>query len=179
VTVSLAPEFLSFAKADRRLDGVLSASFEGDYRTVALFDGDLVVDGDFLEALARIAGLARVDIIAVSGHLTVAGPIALYEPTPGLYVGGDTRAETLEGGDAEIYIQDGTFTYLVYGHYNDGILETGTVATPWVINSDHDLRVEAPGAYLVDNFGDDADADFGGGNIVESFVADVVDAKKR
>jgi hypothetical protein len=118
-----------------------------------------------------------IDLIVVTGNLTVAGDIELDESRPGLYVAGTTRAETLVGGDAEIYIGDGAFTYLVYGHYNHGILETGTVATPWVINSGHDLRVKAPDAYHIDNYGDDADSDFSRNNIVAAFVSQVVDAE--
>ncbi|MFE3947755.1 hypothetical protein ACFXPV_38745 [Streptomyces sp. NPDC059118] len=170
-----APERLSFAAADTRLVQALSASFERHYDHVLLFDGDLVLEGGFLDAVAGIGSLDGVDLVVVTGDLTVSGPIALYESLPGLYVGGTTRAETLEGGDCEIHIQDGTFTHLVYGDYNNGILEARTVETPWVINYDHDLRVSAPGARLVDNYGDDDDADFGSETIVEAFVAEVVD----
>lgn len=169
------PERLSFAEADSRLAQALSASFESDYDNILFFDGDLVLEGGFLDAVAGTGSLDGVDLVVVTGDLTVSGPIALYASLPGLYVGGTTRAETLEGGDCEIYIQDGTFTHLVYGDYNNGILETRTVETPWVINYDHDLRVSAPGARLVDNYGDDDDADFSSENIVESFVAEVVD----
>ncbi|MCX4969160.1 hypothetical protein OHA98_31280 [Streptomyces sp. NBC_00654] len=170
-----APERLSFAEADTRLVPALSASFEGDYDHVLLFDGDLELEGGFLEAVAGIGNLDGVDLVVITGDLTVSGPIALYGSLPGLYVGGTTRAETLEGGDCEIYIKSGAFTHLVYGDYNSGILETGTVETPWVINYDHDLRVSAPGALLVDNYGNDDEADFSSENIVESFVAEVVD----
>ncbi|MGW1659251.1 leucine-rich repeat domain-containing protein [Streptomyces atratus] len=175
MTNNPAPERLSFTEADTRLEQALDASFEGHYDNVLLFDGDLVLEGDFSDAVAGIGSLDDVDLVVITGDLTVSGPIALYASLPGLYVGGTTRAETLEGGDCEIYIQDGTFTYLVYGDYNSGILETCTVETPWVINFDHDLRVDAPGARVVDNCGDDDEADFGSENIVESFVAEVVD----
>ncbi|MFH9198316.1 hypothetical protein ACH4KT_12820 [Streptomyces anulatus] len=170
-----APERLSFAEADDRLAQALSSSFEGSYGNVLLFDGDLVLEGGFLDAVAGIASLEDVDLVVITGDLTVSGPIALYGALPGLHVGGTTRAETLEGGDCEIHIQDGAFTHLVYGDYNHGILEARTVETPWVINYDHDLRVSAPGARLVDNYGDDDDADFGSRSIVEAFVAEVVD----
>ncbi len=177
MTDSPAPLRLSFADADARVDGALSAAFEGDYRDVVLFDGDLTVDGDFLSALEAM-GAGDADIIAVAGDLTVDGPIALYETTPGLWVGGRTRGETLEGGDCEIYIGEGEFTYLVYGYYNDGILETGTVRVPWVVNDNHDLRVSASDAKMVDNHGDDDDdADFDRSNIAASFVPEVVDPK--
>jgi hypothetical protein len=166
VTTNPPVERLSFSEADARLGGALSATFEGGYKTVALFDGDLTVDT--LDA-------AGCELIAVAGDLTVRGPIELYEYHPGLYVGGYTRAETLEGGDCEIYIGDGSFTHLVYGYYNDGILQTGTVEVPWVIRSDHDMRVTAPGAFLVDNFGHDADAHFAGETIPAAFVPEVVD----
>lgn len=175
MTDNSAPERLSFTEADTRLVQALSASFERDYDNVLLFDGDLALEGGFLEAVAGIGSPDDVDLVVITGDLTVSGPIALYGSLPGLYVGGSTRAETLEGGDCEIYIQDGAFTHLVYGDYNNGILETRTVETPWVINYDHDLRVTAPGARLVDNYGDDDDADFGSRNIVEAFVAEVVD----
>ncbi|MFG3702532.1 hypothetical protein ACGF5C_32355 [Micromonospora sp. NPDC047620] len=174
-----APERLFFAEADTRLVQALSASFEGNYDNVLLFDGDLVLEGDFLDAVAGIGSLDDVDLVVITGDLTVSGPIALYEFLPGLYVGGTTRAETLEGGDCEIYIQDGTFTHLVYGYYNDGILEACTVETPWVINYNHDLSVSAPDARLVDNYGNDDNADFGSENIVESFVTEVVDPEYK
>ncbi|MER5981490.1 hypothetical protein [Streptomyces sp. NPDC001787] len=175
MTHNPAPERLSFPEADTRLVSALSASFEGDYGKVLLFEGDLELEGGFLDAVARIGSLDGVDLVVITGDLTVSGPIALYGSLPGLYVGGTTRAETLEGGDCEIYIKGGSFTHLVYGDYNSGILETGTVKTPWVINYDHDLRVSAPGARLVDNYGNDDEADFNSENIVESFVAEVVD----
>ncbi|MER5418814.1 hypothetical protein [Streptosporangium roseum] len=168
-----APERLAFADADARLDGALSACFQGDYDTALVFDGDVVLDGDFLEAVTPIGGQGA-DLIVITGDLTVTGPIALYENNPGLYVEGTTRAETLEGGDAEIYIQDGVFTHLVYGYYNHGILEAGEVETPWVINSDHDLRISAPGARHVDNHGSFSGAEFTDENIAEWFVPEVV-----
>lgn len=171
-----APERLSFADAVARLGGNLC--FEGSYETVLLLDGDVILEGDFLQAMAGIGGQGT-DVIVITGDLTVNGPIALYETTPGLCVQGTTRAETLEGGDAEIYIEDGAFTYLVYGYYNHGILDTGVVDTPWVINSDHDLRVTAPGARRIDNFNPrshlfDDDADFACDEIAEHFVPEVL-----
>lgn len=166
---------LSFAQADARLDGDLSAAFEGRYKTVLLLDGDVTLEGDFLVALRRLHRLNGVDVIAITGDLTVAGDIELDGARPGLYVAGTTRADVLVAGDAEVYLDDGTFTYLVYGYYNDGILDTGTVQTPWVINSDHDLRCTAPGARWIDNYGHDRDAEFTVANIAGSFVAEVVD----
>ncbi|MEV8633731.1 hypothetical protein AB0395_18935 [Streptosporangium sp. NPDC051023] len=181
MSIDSVSELLPFADADAdaRLGGALSFCFQGSYENVLLFDGDLVLDvldGDFLESVVAADG-QEADIIAVAGDLTVTGQIALYEYTPGLYVGGFTRAETLEGGDCEIYVKDGAFTHLVYGYYNDGTLETGEIETPWVINSDHDLRVNAPGAYRVDNMDYVDDADFSRENIAASFVAEVVDSE--
>ncbi|GAA3214729.1 hypothetical protein ACFO1B_12445 [Dactylosporangium siamense] len=171
----MIPELLPFAEADARLDGGLSACFQGYYETVLLFAGDVTFDGDLLPAVEAVAP-GPFDLVAFAGNLTVGGAVAAYEATPGVYVGGFTRAETLEGGDAEVYLGDGAFTCFVYGHYNDGILETGRIDTPWVVNSDHDLRVTAPGATRVDNFG--VDGDFHRGTITESFVPDVLDAKR-
>ncbi|MFC5002550.1 hypothetical protein ACFPIJ_32550 [Dactylosporangium cerinum] len=171
----MIPELLPFAEADARLDGGLSACFQGYYETVLLFAGDVAFDGDLLPAVAAVAP-GPFDLVAFAGDLTVGGAVAAYEATPGVYVGGFTRAETLEGGDAEVYLGDGAFTYFVYGHYNDGILETGRVDTPWVVNFDHDLRVTAPGATRVDNFG--VDGDFHRGTITGSFVPEVLDAKR-
>jgi Leucine-rich repeat (LRR) protein len=165
---------VDFKTADTRMEGGLKSTFQGGYRTVLLFDGDLTLDDDFLKAISKIEK-SDFDLVVVRGDLTVDGSIALYESTPGLLVTGTTRAETLEGGDAEIYIGNGKFDWVVYGYYNHGILETGTVETPWVINSNHDLRVTAVDAYWIDNYGDDADCDFGRGNIGESFVKEVLD----
>jgi len=171
----VTPERLDFATADQRLEGALSAAFQGRYRTVLLFAGDLTIDGDLLPAVGKLTD-ERFDLIVVTGNLTVGGRIALYESLPGLFVRGTTTAETLEGGDCEIYIGDGTFTYFVYGYYNDGTLETGTVEVPWVINSNHDLRVSSGTAKRVDNYGDDDNCDFTRRrNIGQSFVADVLD----
>ncbi|MBG0814306.1 hypothetical protein [Planomonospora sp. ID82291] len=174
MNTSASPERISFAEADARLDGSLSVCFQGDYDTVLFFDGDVVLSGDFPRSLAEPGGQGT-DIVAITGDLTVSGRIALYDTIPGLYVEGTTRAETLEGGDAEIYIQDGVFTHLVYGYYNHGILEAGRVETPWVINSDHDLRITAPGARRVDNHGSSSDAEFTRDDIPERFVPEVVD----
>lgn len=178
MTRSPAPRCLSFGDADALLDGMLSSLFEGDYDTVLFFDGDLSLDEDFLKAIGRIDD-SEPDIVVVTGDLTVAGSIALYEDMPGLYVGGFTRADTLEGGDAEIYIGDGSFTHLVYGYYNHGILSTGTVETPWVVNSDHDLRVKAPNALWVDNHGsgNSGQEHFTRNNIAESFVPEIVNTE--
>lgn len=95
---------------------------------------------------------------------------------PVLWVGGTTRAEMLCGGDCEIYIHAGKFDYLVYGEYNHGILDTGLVEVPWVINSDHDLRVNAPNARWVDNFG--PDYEFNRDNIRDAFMPEVLDPKQ-
>lgn len=173
--VNPAPELLSFADADARLGCVLSDTFGGEYETVLLVDGDVVLDGDFLEAVGEL-GIAPEDyeIVVISGDLTVTGAIEMWASYPALYVGGYTRADTLIGADAEVYIHDGAFTHLVCGQYNDGILETGIVQTPWVINSNHSLLVTAPGALVVDNYGENVDADFTKSNIMESFVPEVV-----
>ncbi|MFQ6331671.1 leucine-rich repeat domain-containing protein [Nocardia sp. CWNU-33] len=183
------PDLLSYADVDARLGGVLSAEFEGaadepDDPTVLFFDGDLTLDGDFLSAVAELRGVDGdddVELIVVTGDLTVNGPIALYEDQPGLYVGGHTRAETLEGGDAEIFIHDGTFTHMVYGYYNHGSLAAGVVDTPWVIDFDHHMALTAPGARWVDNLGVcDRDVDFVAGNgLGEAFVPEVVDNEGR
>ncbi len=175
MTVAPTPEHLSFTDADARLDGALSDSFLGSYRSVLLFDGDLCVEGDFLTAMLMAMGTHKADVIAVAGDLTVAGPIALYEGRPGLYVGGFTRGETLEGGDCEIHINDGEFTYLVLGYYNDGVLYAGEVKVPWVINDNHDLEIEAPEAMFVDNYGADDEAHYDRSNIGKAFVKKVVD----
>jgi len=166
-------EILDFGVANERLASKLDV-FEGRYANVLLFDGDVTLEGSMLSALAKIEK-KPFDIIAVRGDLTVKGPIALYDERPGLWVGGTTRAETLEGGDCEIYIGAAKIEYLVYGEYNHGILDTGLVEVPWVINSDHDLRVNAPGARWIDNFGNDYE--LGSDNIAESFVPEVLNEK--
>jgi len=104
----------------------------------------------------------------------VHGRIRLYGDTPGLYVGGKTTAETVEGGDAEIYLHGGTFTYLVYGHYNHGILDNreGRHAVG-------DQRGSRSAVHrgqtnpVVDSYGDHDDFDFGRENISKSFVREV------
>jgi len=175
---SARPELLSFADADARLDGALTDNFQGGYGTVLLFPGDLAVKGDLLAALGKLEK-REYDLIAVAGNLGVEKRIALYESTPGLYVGGSTTAQTLEGGDCEVYIQGGKLSCFVHGYYNDGILETSTVDTPWVINSNHDLRVSAgKQTRWIDNYGDDDDYDFGSENIGESFVPEVLDKER-
>lgn len=187
MSTSAVPAFLSYDDADARLGGALSAWFEGaggppGYDEVLFFDGDLTLDGDFEAAIGELRGddaEGDVELVVVTGDLTVNGPIALYWDRPGLYVGGHTRAETLEAGECEIYIHDGTFSHLVYGYYNHGRLETGTVDTPWVIESDHDMLVDAPGARWVDNHGDAEHADFAGPGIVEAFVPEVVDEESQ
>jgi Leucine-rich repeat (LRR) protein len=168
------PRLLPFAEADAALDGGLSSVFQGRYKSVLLFDGDLTLEGDFLPSIKAITD-ACPDVIAISGDLTVNGEIALYESRPGLSVDGFTKAETLKGGYCEIYIDGGAFTYLVHGYYNDGILETGQIEVPWVINDNHDLRVSAPNALRIDNYGlHDGEADFDGANIPEAFVAELL-----
>jgi hypothetical protein len=102
------------------------------------------------------------------------------EDRPSLFVEGATTADTLEAADSEVYIQKGTFKYFVWGDYNHGILETALVDTPWVINSDHDLRVTAgKTTKWIDNHGDDDDYDFGSENIATSFVAEVLGGDEK
>ncbi|MET8540823.1 hypothetical protein ABZW03_09230 [Kitasatospora sp. NPDC004799] len=183
---SAIPAALSYADADARLGGALSAVFEGagaspGYGEALFFDGDLTLDGDFLDAINALRGGDEerdLELVVVTGDLTVNGPIALYADRPGLYVGGRTEAETLEGGEAEICIHDGAFTHLVYGWYNHGSLQAGIVDTPWVIDYDHDMELAAPGARWVNNYEEDEDADFAvGEGIIEAFVPEVVDAE--
>jgi Leucine-rich repeat (LRR) protein len=166
-------EVLEFDDANQRLEEALSDNFEGGYETVLFIDGDASFEGDFLEELEKICK-DDYELIAINGDLEVKGRLASYESTPGLYVSGHTSAETLEGGDCEIYLGEGRFDYFVFGYYNDGILETGSVETPWLINSNHDLRVSSDDATSIDNYGDDDDYDFGSENIAESFVAEVL-----
>ena len=139
------------------------------------FAGTATFAGDFLAGVEAVAP-GPFDLVAFAGDLTVGGTLAVYDPAPGVYVRGFTRAETLEGGDAELYLGDGAFTYLVHGYHNDGILQTGRVDTPWVVNSDHDLRVTAPGALRVDNFG--RDGDFHRDTLAGSFVPEVLDERR-
>ncbi|MFG3423691.1 leucine-rich repeat domain-containing protein [Micromonospora sp. NPDC047730] len=174
--------FTSFDDADTRLGGALSAAFDGNYGGTLFFDGDLTLDGDFLDAVREMSAADRedaVELIVVTGDLTVTGRIALYDEHPGLYVAGRTEAETLEGGGSEISIHDGAFTHFVYGEHSEGTLQAGTVDTPWVIERDHPVVVTAPGARLVDNYGDSEDADFAGQAIVDAFVPEVVDADEQ
>ncbi|MFI7694555.1 leucine-rich repeat domain-containing protein [Nonomuraea sp. NPDC049655] len=187
MSISATPASLSYADADARLSGALSAAFESegessDHDGVLFFDGDLAVDGDFLDAVNALRSgddEDDVELIVITGNLTVNGPIALYEDRPGLYVGGRTEAETLEAGDCEIYIHDGAFTHLVHGCDNHGSLRTGTVETPWVIDSGHAMDVHAVGGRWVDNLGDAKNADYAKPGIVEAFVPEVVDAEDR
>lgn len=166
---------VSFEKADSMFDSGLSNSFQGGYENVLVVDGDLSLDGDFLEEIAKKAPSdAEYDLIAIKGDLTVKGRIASYDYTPGIFVSGHTRGETLEGGDCEVYVGNATIDYFVYGYYNDGILEAGSVEVPWVINSNHHLCVSAKEAVWVDNYGDDDDCSFGSSNIGDSFVPGVV-----
>lgn len=83
--------------------------------------------------------------------MTVNGRISLYEFNPGLFVSGYTKSKTLEGGDCEIYLQDGEIEYFVYGYYNDGKIKTEKIKTQFVINYDHNTFVLAENAIFVDN----------------------------
>jgi hypothetical protein len=169
------PRPLPFAEANAILNGVLSRCIGEICKTVLLFDGDLTVDGDFLTAIRSMTD-AEPDVVAISGNLTVHGEIALYEPTPCLYIGGFTRAETLEGGDREVYIHDGAFTYLVYWFYNDAPLRAASIEVPWVLSEVPGLSVTAPNAFFIDNYSfDNKDADFDRTSIAKAFVLEIVD----
>lgn len=104
------PRMVSFDEADAAFGKALSSSFYGRAKSVLLVEGDCTIETDLHRFLARPEHKG-VGLLAVKGDLVVKGRIALYDSYPGLYVGGDTIADTLEGGD-------------VYGYYNDGILET-------------------------------------------------------
>ena len=73
-------EVLSFADADKRAKKALSRMFQGGYERVLFVDGDLAINGDLLDKLST---KQPFDVIAVTGNLTVAGRIRLYENTPG------------------------------------------------------------------------------------------------
>lgn len=171
-----APQRLSFEDADERLNDALSDVFDSDeYRSVLLFEGDVHLDGDILSAVDT----AGVDLIAVTGDLIVAGSVALYGRTPGLYVAGLTRAQALERGDADIHLTDGAFEYLVHERGVEGTLAVhGAVETPWVIVSGgFAVSFDAPGAYAVDDTGDVAvPVDFDRARVAASFVPEVLDA---
>ncbi len=171
-------EILDFDEADARLSGALSDSFQQScYEDVALFDGDLTIDGDFSDAMESL-GAADASIIAVSGDLTVNGRIDLYGYLPGLYVSGFTRGETLECEDCEVYVS-GTITYAVYFCGNEG-MGFPDVDAPWVINHGRMLSCEPDEALIVDTRdsywrGTDVRVDFDESNLAEAFVAEVVD----
>lgn len=170
-------EVIDFEQADERLDGALSDDFQEEYESVLFITGSLDLDKDFLEAIAEIND-NEIDLIVIDGNLNVKGRIALYDPTPGLFVTGTTRARTLEGGGCEIHIQDGTFEFLVYGQSDEGVLAAGKVGTRWVINAGHDLRIQAKDAVWIDNEGDSGDCDFNSENIEDSFVEEVLDGDR-
>lgn len=163
---------LKYAEADARLDGALTDNFRCSYDSVLFVDGDLSLKGDFLDEIKK---LGDAELIAIAGNLIVDGDIALYDSYPGLWVGGKTTADSLQGGDTEIYIGAGRFKHCVYGYHNDGTLKTGAVETPWVINEEHDLRVPRGNEKRIDNYRDDDEADFTCSNIPDVFIADVVD----
>lgn len=177
VKVASRCELIEFAEADDRLDSALSERFTGEYESVLFIKGRLVLEGDFLEAIAELDD-SEPDLIVIDGDLDVNGRIALPDATPGLFVSGETRALTLEGGECEIYIREGTFEYLVYGFGNEGILKTGRIKTPWVINEGHELRVMVRDAIKVDNDGDAENYDYNSENIEDSFVDEVLDGNK-
>jgi hypothetical protein len=170
-----APRLLPFDEADAALNGALSDCFQCDYETVLFCDGGLTVEGDFLPGISRITS-HDPGIVAVKGDLTVHGRIALYDFNPGLFVGGFTRAETLEGGNCEIYIQDGAFTFLVHGYDNDGILKAGELEVPWLVNYMHDLCVRAPNTLFIDNYAQNDNADFDRIRLGKVFAPEVIDA---
>ncbi len=177
VKIASQAEIIDFEQADERLDGALSDRFEQEYESILFITGSLDLEGDFLEAIAEIND-DEPELIVIDGDLDVKGRIALYDSTPGLFVTGTTRAQTLEGGECEIFIQDGTFEFLVYGESDEGVLAAGKVGTRWVINSGHDLRIKAKDAVWIDNEGDSEDYNFNSENIEDFFVEEVLDGKQ-
>ncbi len=175
-------EVLDFDEADARLDELLSCHIQQSCgEDVALFDGDLTIDGSFSDAMKSL-GVANIAIIAISGNLTVNGPIDLYDYTPCLYVGGLIWAETLECEDSEVYVT-GTIKYAVYCCGNEGMGDVD-VSAPWVINHGRILSCEPREALIVDTRhpywrGADARVDFDESNLVEAFVAEVVDHEEN
>jgi Leucine-rich repeat (LRR) protein/predicted DNA-binding WGR domain protein len=168
------PRVVSFEEADKLFEGALLSGFEDEVGDVLLFDGDVVVDGDFLPTLTNGWGLEEgsFNMVAVRGDLTVKGDIHL-DDDPYLYVTGTTRAESLVGGNAWIRLHDAEFKYAVIGFYNDGSLHAKKVVTPWVVSFDHDLELEAEDAYWVH---DDGHGDFFGDDIPRCFVKGVLDS---
>ncbi|MBN2400332.1 MAG: hypothetical protein JXI33_08355 [Candidatus Aminicenantes bacterium] len=177
VKIASHADIIEFEQADERLDGALSDDLEQEYESVLFITGDLELERDFLDGIAEIND-EEVDLIVIDGDLDVRGRIALYDETPGLFVTGATRARTLEGGECEIRIQDGTFDFLVYGDGDEGVIFAGKVGTRWVINADHELRIQAGDAIWIDNEGDSEEYNFNSENIEDSFVEEVLDGDR-
>ena len=125
---------------------------EGNYKSILYFEGDIILnenlDFEFIEEFCVDKNL-EFQVIVVNGNLTVNGRINLSEYHPALIVTGHTKAHTLEGGDCEIYIQDGIIDYFVLGNFNSGILHTKKIKTQFVINNEHHLIVDCEDAIFI------------------------------
>lgn len=175
-------KYLTYEEASEEVKGLLKY-IEGDCETILYFENNVVLNEDlnydFFQKFSEKENI-NFQFIVINGDLTVNGCIDLSEDYPGLIVTGFTKAQTLEGGDCEIYIEDGAFDYYVYGHYNHGILKTGNVKTQFVINSDHHLIVSSKKAIFIDIYSDYGDDyDYYASDIATNFIAEVLDEDER
>jgi hypothetical protein len=118
-------------------------------------------NGDVLGELgfsAQIDGKAtgEIDGLVITGDLHVNGSIinASGSSGPTLIVLGNTSARSLVAGGSFISLrQDGRFSEVVYGHYNDGELEIhGKVTVPIYVQDDHFMSVGMNTARVTGDF---------------------------
>src|SRR3954464_4594836 len=101
-----------------------------DRDRVLFFDGDVTINGSFdidwaKSVLADLGENTSVDglLIVVKGNLTVAGEINIEDTHPTLLVMGNVHCDVLISGDDSIHITgDAHIKYVLYGHYNDGMI---------------------------------------------------------
>ena len=162
----LRPQFLSEEEAAARfkLDqydplGLLSFS------AYVLLDGDIEIDGNLegetLEELFSSEEGPRENhtLYIVAGNLKVNGEIYISESMPCLLVTGDVYCEVLHSFDNVIQIcSDAYIKYAFNGNYNHGsITVQGTTHVPFLLNSDHDSRLNPSDETISINYYSDWD----------------------
>jgi predicted DNA-binding WGR domain protein/Leucine-rich repeat (LRR) protein len=120
------------------------------YDSIFVLEGDVFVNGNLDEdSLADLLELENEDdyeegcLYIFKGNLSVKGDVDIPEDCPCLLVLGDLYCEVLHSFDNVIQVNgDAYIKYAFNGNYNHGsITIEGTAHVPYILNSDHDSRL--------------------------------------
>jgi Leucine-rich repeat (LRR) protein len=146
----MKPEFLSKELAQKQFNlsqydplGIVG------FDSYVLFDGRVEINSDLEEGTFEELFFSEKEsaegntLFIVNGNLKVKGDINFTEGMPCLLVIGDLHCDVLHSFDNVIHVTgDAHIKYAFNGNYNHGsITIEGTTHVPFLLNSDHDSRL--------------------------------------